>query len=100
MKENSAAAMQPQSIAGRIFLKGTVPWRWRNRVDMNADGRKNNKLMILASAYSMSATIVSQSISKLPPPTPNPARNPSTAAIEITTGKFSSINIEYLPIKS
>ena len=65
-----------------------------------AAGRKNNRLIFLASAVGIPRIMVSHSISRLPPPIPNPVRNPSRVPTRIITGNVSNINTGSLPIES
>ena len=99
-RENSAAQTQPAMMAGtsgEIFSSACFH---RMVQAISADGRKNSKLMILAVCGSFPRISVSQRINKLPPPTPNPLRNPSTVAIITAMGNDSNINSESLPIES
>ena len=91
--EPTAAATQPERIAGKIFFTSSAPCFHRNKHATSADGRKNNRFISLACPCSIPSTSVSHSISKLPPPTPIPARKPNTVLTVNTTGNDSSINI-------
>ena len=52
-----------------------------------------------ASGWAIPKTRVSHKINKLPPPTPMPAKNPSTVETDSTTGKDSNIGTAHLPTK-
>ena len=99
-QEQRAAAVQPARIAGRTFLKSSFPCFQRKKDAMTADGRKNSKLTSLAWGCSMPSTRVSHKISRLPPPTPIPARNPNTVPTISVIASESTINTGYLPIRS
>ncbi len=99
-KENAAALMHPQTIAGMSFFKSTLPCLHRKIVAITADGIKNNRLMLRATGCAMLRTSVSHSISRLPPPTPIPDRKPSRPPISIINGILSSIDTAPHPIES
>ena len=98
--EKTYAQMQPPRMAGssgRIFK---LPFRIRSPQEINAAGRKNSKLMNLACWGGVFNTTVSHRISKLPPPTPRPLKNPRAVPTNMERGKDSSINSGYLPTGS
>lgn len=92
------AQMQPAIIAGKIFLISSAPWRQRNRDAIIAEGIKNSRFIIRAAGYSVPTTRVSQSIRRLPPPTPRPDKNPNKMPTDKMIGQLSSINIAPRPI--
>ena len=98
-QEESPAAVHPATIAGNTVLIFRSPCLLRNQQEMNAAGRKNNRLILRASWWDIPAEMVSHSISKLPPPTPIPDRKPRTVLMTKRKGRESNINIEYLPIR-
>ena len=92
-KEKQAALTHPAMIAGNTFLMSKEPCFHLKNEAITAEGMKNRRLMLLATLCSISSTRVSQSIRRLPPPTPNPDKKPRTDPIMIITGRLSSINI-------
>ena len=93
MRENNAAQIHPEMIAGRISFHCMVPFLSRKILTLPAAVIKNIRLIILAVPTSMFTTIVSQRISKLPPPTPRPARNPRIRPAMIEIGIVVSKDI-------
>ena len=67
---------------------------------INAEGRKNIKLMVLAIPGSRLTTIVSHKINRLPPPVPRPVRKPRTVPVAMVKGMLVSIGIGNLHIRS
>jgi len=97
---NNAAEITPTAIAGKIFLRSSMPCLYRKQQPISAVGIKNSKFMLRATAYSVCSTTVSHSISKLPPPTPSPAKKPNTVPAATATGKLFNIYNGYLPTGS
>ena len=92
--------MQPATMAGRTAFNFRDPCLIRKKHAVRAAGRKNIKLMIRAWSWGVFSTKVSQRISKLPPPTPRPARKPRTAPTARDIGTEFNIGIGSLPIRS
>ena len=78
--ENTHAEIVPPRIAGKMLFNCTAPCRQRKNPAIKAQGIKNNKLRVRADNGSIFKTSVRYRIRRLPPPTPRPDRNPSTAA--------------------
>lgn len=97
MRLNAAAEIVPPIIAGARRVKLMQPCFLRNRLLMMAVGRKNRRLMFLASGWEIPTISVNQSVSRLPPPTPIPARNPKTVPISAQNPNVSSIYSGCLP---
>lgn len=97
--EKITAEILPDITAGSICRIFIVPCFQRNRQHITELGIKNNKLILLATAYSVPSTKVSHSISKLPPPTPSPDKNPRILPTITEYGKLFNINIVSLPIE-
>lgn len=95
-----AAAIGPVMRAGKMRINGSDLCLSRKMDAMTADGRKNNRLMLLAALCSMPRIMVSQRSSRLPPPTPKPARKPSSIPTAVQNQKESSIDIGSLPKES
>ena len=88
---------QAAKMAGSIFFAVSLSFRNLSKLLTAALGRKNIRFSMAASVWGYPSTAVSQSIKRLPPPIPKPARVPKTVAIGNAITKLFSINCEYLP---
>lgn len=95
--EKIAALIHPVIIAGRTVFIFSWPCRQRKNDATIALGIKNSKLIDLAMPWGSPTTSESQSIRRLPPPTPRPERKPSTQPTVSITGNVFSIDIEPRP---
>lgn len=95
-----AAAIGPVKRAGKMLLNGNDFCLIRKMDAMTAEGKKNNRLILLAELCSTPRIMVSQRISRLPPPTPKPAKNPSRIPTAMQNQNESSIDIGSLPRES
>ena len=91
--------MHPVMMAGMILFHGIFPCLNRKQMAVKAEGRKNKRLIPRTVTGSDPITNVSHSTSRLPPPTPNPARKPRTVPTMTINGKLPNIDIGSLPIK-
>lgn len=97
---NTADVMQPAMIAGNRVVNFNSPFLTRNVQAIKAQGRKNRRLVLLASIGAQSITIVNHRIRRLPPPIPRPDKNPSKVPTKIDTTKELSIGNGFLPTGS
>ena len=74
-----------------------TPFLSRKILTLPAAVMKNIRLRILAIIGSMLMTSVNQRINRLPPPTPNPARNPRMIPIVTAIGILVNIDFLHLP---
>jgi len=95
-----AALIHPENMAGSNIFELIMPCFHRNRHATSAEGIKNNRLIPRAMGCGTSSTMVSQRISRLPPPIPIPERKPSTVPRSRIKGKESTIDTGNLPTRS
>ena len=91
--EKIIAAAHPLIIAGRAERMESVPCLQRKMLEIIAAGIKKSNTMPRAVKESMCNTKVNHRISRLPPPIPNPVRNPRRIAMH----RFKATGIGHLP---
>ena len=96
----TAAKTQPANAGSMIFLYGIPPRIRRTALAVKAAGMKNMRLTVRAVCGSIFMTNVSQSSRRLPPPVPNPVRNPNIPPKKMEKAVLLSINTESLRNRS